>query len=473
MTPRDETSSLPNRSPAAARFRLTWTLASRLDIAFTILPDAAARKRDPLMNKLSRFAATSLPLIVLVSLALRLTFAWYEERALPPNLVGTVPFLNEVGSIAGSLVAGKGFASVFRSGTGPTAWLTPVYPLFVAGIFRIFGVFTARSFVAVVLLNSLCAAAVCVPLFYAGKRIGGISVAAGAASLWAIFPSAIVMPSEWVWDTSLSALLAATILWATLRLDDSQRLRDWLGYGLLWGFAMMTNPALGSLLPVLLAWAAYRRRDSKPMRSRGPALAVATILLCCLPWTIRNYAAFHRFVPLRSNFPFELWLGNNEALDENSRDVTARVTAFEQARTYAQLGETAFMQRRWESAIEFIRAHPVLELRLFGRRIVATWLGTETPVRDFLKTDSAFIGIVFLSNLFVAIGTVAGAALLACRRNPYAVPVTAFPLIFPCLYYLTHTGLRYRHPIDPILLLLTALAIEFSWTEITATLRTM
>ncbi len=67
------------------------------------------------------------------------------------------------------------------------------------------------------------------------------------AWLWALFTNAIMMPFEWIWDTSLSALLAATILWATLELAESRRWRDWCGYGLLWGAALMTNPALASL----------------------------------------------------------------------------------------------------------------------------------------------------------------------------------------------------------------------------------
>src|SRR5258707_10207656 len=58
------------------------------------------------------------------------------------------------------------------------------------------------------------------------------------------FPSAIMIPFEWIWDTSLSALLAARMLWATLELADSDRVRDWCGYGLLCGFSLMTNPSL-------------------------------------------------------------------------------------------------------------------------------------------------------------------------------------------------------------------------------------
>jgi len=54
-------------------------------------------------------------------------------------------------------------------------------------------------------------------------------------------------------DPSLSALLAAALLWATLYVADSRRARDFALYGLLWGVSLLTNPGLGALLPFLLA----------------------------------------------------------------------------------------------------------------------------------------------------------------------------------------------------------------------------
>src|SRR5579864_9505101 len=73
--------------------------------------------------------------------------------------------------------------------------------------------FHPASFFAIVFLNALFSSGVCVAIFHAGKRVAGLGVASGAAWLWAIFPNAVIVPFEWVWDTSLSALLAATILW--------------------------------------------------------------------------------------------------------------------------------------------------------------------------------------------------------------------------------------------------------------------
>lgn len=48
----------------------------------------------------------------------------------------------------------------------------------------------------------------------------------------------------------------------------------------------------------------------------------------------------------------------------------------------------------------------------------------------------------------------------------YAFAVAAFPVVFLFLYYVTHTSLRYRHPIDPAVLLLTAVAVVGLWQKV-------
>jgi len=404
-------------------------------------------------------AATSLTLILVIALGARVAYAWNQERKVRADLVGLVPFLNETGNIAYSLAAGHGFSSPYWQETGPTAWLTPVYPALVAAIFRIFGIHTPHSFFAIVFLNILFSTATCVPLFYIGKRVGGLGVASGAAWLWAIFPNAIMIPYEWVWDTSLAALLMATILWATLELADTQSVPAWCGYGLLWGFALMTNPSLGSLLPLLLGWAAYRAWKTGQSRTSRPLLACAIAVLCCVPWTVRNYFAFHRFIPLRSNLPFELWLGNNEQFDEQSQVAPPANPELAEIRNYIHMGETAFMQNKWQKAVGFMRTHPQLEITLFGRRFVATWTGVEQPIESVRDTDSPLVRVVIITNTLAALGALCGILALLRSRNIYAFPLATVPIVYPLIYYVTHTSLRYRHPIDPVLLLLVAIAI--------------
>ncbi|MBS1867809.1 MAG: glycosyltransferase family 39 protein, partial [Acidobacteria bacterium] len=402
---------------------------------------------------------TSVWLIAAAAFLARVTFFWDQQRKIPHNILATVPFEQEVGNIASAIAQGQGFSNVFRQPTGPTAWLAPIYPTLLAAIFRIFGTFTYSSFFAAVILNCIFSAAATVPLFFAARRIGGIAVAALSAWLWALYPNAVMLPFEWIWDTSLSAFLAAAILWATLELTESTKPLDWIAYGILWGVALLTNPALGIFLPFLLLWLAVRRISSGTRVSiKFPLLTLAVTFLCCVPWTIRNYTQFHRLIPIRGNFPFELWLGNNDIFDEHAVGGIQRITRFGEARLYAQLGETAFMDRKRGLAWNFINTHRSLELQLIKRRMTATWLGTESPWRDFRSTDSALIRIIFIGNAIVALGTLSGLVLLFLRRNPYAIPLALIPLLFPVVYYITHTSLRYRHPMDPTLLLLTAVA---------------
>ena len=407
-----------------------------------------------------RKVATSLALILCVAFAARITFLWDQQRKIPPGVLEIVAFENETGNIAQSLAEGKGFGSVFRRDTGPTAWLAPVYPSLIAGIFKMFGIFTLRSFFAAAFLNIAFSTVACVPIFYAGKRSAGLGVASGAAWLWAVFPNAIIIPFEWIWDTCLSALLAGTILWATLKLAESQRLRDWCGYGLLWGFTLMTNPALGSLLPLLLGWAAYRARRQTKQDLWKPVLGSGVVILCCLPWTVRNYSQFHRFVPLRSNFPFELWIGNNEIFDLHTVNAPMRITQYEEIREYGQLGENAFLQKKWREAMRFIQTHLSLELQLTWKRFVANWTGLESPIKSFLETDSNLVRGVLLANALAALGALLGIVTLYKGRSAFAFPLAVFPVVFPCLYYITHASVRYRHPIDPVVLLLTATALS-------------
>jgi len=420
------------------------------------------------VKKALKKAATSLLLISLVALGARLGFAVNQVHKIPREVIGMVPFENETGNIAYAVATGNGFSSPFRRETGPTAWLTPVYPLIVAGVFRVFGIFTAKSFFAVVFLNALFSSAACIPIFFAGKRIAGLGAASGAAWLWALFPNAVMMPFEWVWDTCLATLLGALLLWATVELPKSrQRATDWCSYGLLWGFTLMTNPALGSLLPFLLGWAAYRARRPLKLSTVKPALAMGIAILFCVPWTVRNYVVFHKLVPLRSNFPLELYIGNNNNYATRQFVWPPKITKEREILRYFRIGETAFMEEEERKALEFIRSHPGIAVELTGERFVAFWTGIAEPLQVLKTTDSLLIRGLMLCNTLAALGALLGIAVLIVKRSPYTIPVAVYPVVFPWLYYVTHPNLRYRHPIDPVVLLLAAVAGAAAWEMLT------
>ncbi len=423
------------------------------------------------MKDALRKASTSLLLIVVIAVVARAVFAWYEARQISAQALSVVPFQTETGHIAYSIASGKGFSSPFQRDTGPTAWLAPVYPYLLARIFKLFGVYTLGSFFVALFLNILFSAGACVPIFYAGKRVAGLGVASAAAWLWALFPNAIIIPFEWIWDTSLSALLVAILLWATLALKEFGSVRDWCLYGFLWGLALLTNPAIATLCPVLLTWAAYRNRGSASVRFVRAALAAGITVLCCVPWTIRNYVQFHKFIPLRSNFAFELYIGNNENYDDQHRLRPGAITQDREILRYLHMGETAFMEEEKRKATAFIFAHPRIELWLVSERFVDFWLGTASPLGAFRQADSAWLVFVLVCNDLAPLCMLLGIVVLLVTKNSYALPIVALPVLFPLLYYVTHTSLRYRHPIDPVVLLLAAIGMHGIWQGLTGRIR--
>ena len=408
--------------------------------------------------KLKR-AAVSLPFILLAALLLRLTAAWGYAHVRPAHALGIIPFLFEPGNIGYALATGHGFSSPFRVDTGPTAWMTPVYPLLLAGIFHIFGVYTYGSFVAAVLCNILFSVLTTAPIFFIGERLGGRAVAATAAWLWVVFPNAIVIPYRYIWDTSLAALLASSILWATLMLAESKSRKGWWAYGLLWGFTLMTNPTLGSLLPLLLAWIAFRRRKESHWLT-GPVTALVITFLCCVPWTVRNYRTFHTLVPLRSVMGLQLWIGNNEQAEHQWPGQLHPIGNSAERAEYIRMGEIQYMHHKRDEALHFMTSHPGEETRLIATRFIATWTGgSQRPIRDFLFVYTWWFRFILLFNLFAAAGAACGIVLLHRSRSPYAFPVAVVPIAYPLISYLSIASPRYRHPIDPVILLLTGVSV--------------
>ena len=160
------------------------------------------------------------------------------------------------------------------------------------------------------------------------------------AWLWALFPVAIWAPYMAVWYTSLSALLIAALILATLLVRCSRRSSAWIGYGFLWGLEVLTNAAFASVFPFVLLWLARELRDAKSSWIRLPLYSALATTLACTPWTVRNYFALHAFVPLRSNFGLELWRFNNPGPPYHpARDAI-------ELRKYIQMGEVAYMREK-------------------------------------------------------------------------------------------------------------------------------
>ena len=83
---------------------------------------------------------------------------------------GHATFGREYERIAKSILSGQGFSSPYPYPTGPTALVGPMYAYVLAGVFKIFGVFTLASTFAALVLNNLMASFICVPVYLIARR---------------------------------------------------------------------------------------------------------------------------------------------------------------------------------------------------------------------------------------------------------------------------------------------------------------
>src|SRR5580692_3605265 len=174
--------------------------------------------------------------MVLAALALRLFVMCLTYQIQLDPSQDHLAFGWETGRVARSIVTGNGFSSPYSKPTGPTALIPPVYPYLVAGIFKLFGIYTASSALVLLTLNNLFSSLTCLPVYRIARKVFGLQVAAWAGWAWAIFPYSIGLSNTVIWETSLTTLLFSVAILRTLQLEKSNRTLDWIAHGLLWGF---------------------------------------------------------------------------------------------------------------------------------------------------------------------------------------------------------------------------------------------
>src|SRR5579864_2531868 len=159
----------------------------------------------------------------------------------------------EMGRIARAIAAGEGFSNPFHLVTGPTAWEPPLYPYLIAGIFKLFGIYTHTSAFILLAINSLFSALTCIPIYYIARKCFDEKIALWSAWTWAVLPYVMYWSVRWVWETSLTAFLLSVIFLLTLELEN-RGVFSYLGFGALWGVTALTNATCLSFLPFSFLW---------------------------------------------------------------------------------------------------------------------------------------------------------------------------------------------------------------------------
>ena len=161
-----------------------------------------------------------------------------------------------MGRIARALVTGYGYADPFTGHSGPTAWVPPLYPLLLAGVFKIFGVYTAASAWVILTINSIFSAATALLIYEIAARCfqktgRARKIALWSAWLWALYPAALQYAVHWVWDMALTAFLFSAVIVLALRacilLARNLKLFGWCPTSSALGRCGLTEPACPKL----------------------------------------------------------------------------------------------------------------------------------------------------------------------------------------------------------------------------------
>jgi 4-amino-4-deoxy-L-arabinose transferase-like glycosyltransferase len=366
----------------------------------------------------------------------------------------------EAGRIARSIVQGRGFGSPLFSDTGPTAWMTPVYPYIVAGFFKVFGLYTAASAVALLTFNALVSAFTSIPIFLIAKRTFGDRTARWAGWSWVVFPYAIYFPMERLWETWLATLLLSCIFLLGLKLqDEPSGLRGWIGFGALWGLAALTSPTILSILPFLGAWICHRLRREGRSWLAPSAATLLTLTLVVSPWFVRNYVVFHKFIPFRDNMGMVLRLGTKGNSNHWAQYGLGPWHNDNEWQQFQKLGELGYMAKEKRQAFQFIAQHPVWYGWTSFRRMIFLWSGYWSFDRGYLHQEPLDPPNIFFSCSCTVLALL---GLWRAFRQGFdcAMPYALVLLTFPAIYYITSPEAYYRRPIDPLLVILIAYVLS-------------
>jgi 4-amino-4-deoxy-L-arabinose transferase-like glycosyltransferase len=364
----------------------------------------------------------------------------------------------EMGWVARSLASGHGFSSPFFPTTGPTALMPPLFPYLLAVVFRTFGIYTAKSALVILSLDSLFSALTCIPIYLSLKYAAGERPAQLAGWLWVIYPFSIYFSAAQVWDYALTSLLFATSFCFVQRLHLRERYSAWFGFGALYGVTALSNPSVLSLFPVLLVMALWKVRR---VGSRWLLHGIVTVIALTIvvgPWAVRNNRVMHAASPIRDGFWLEFWAGNTGDASESNPAWAHPASNPAEMQKFEAEGETSYLARKHTMAVSFVRHHPIFFAGVSFRRVARFWTGFWSFRPSYLHSEPLDVPNVFFCT-GITFFMLRGIWRWWKMDRGHAVPYLILLIVFPLPYYLTHSSMDYRQPIEPEIVMLVTIGL--------------
>ncbi len=412
--------------------------------------------------------------IVLVSILTRVAAALYFGQDVTP-LPGTHDQVS-YHTLALRVLEGYGFTfgenwwPVTAAGS-PTAHWSYLYTLFLTAVYAVVGVqpFVARVLQALIvaILQPYLTWKIGRSLF--GEVVGLAAAALSAVYIYFIYYSAALMTEAFY----IVAVLA--VLWLLIRLAEvePEKVRGvavWLGLAL--AAAVLLRQLFLLLFPFLLlwtVWARYRRYRALPWR---PLLLTALIVAgFILPFTVYNYTRFNRFVLLNTNAGYAFFWANHPIYGAHFEPILPPEMGSYQDLIPAELrslDEAALEQALMQRGIGFVLEDPLRYALLSLSRVPAYFMFWPSQSSGMISNLSRVLSFgLFLPFMLYGLWL----AVLRGGRQQQAedgrlarlatpdILLYLFVFLYTAIHLLSWALVRYRLPVDSVLLVFAAAAL--------------
>jgi 4-amino-4-deoxy-L-arabinose transferase-like glycosyltransferase len=305
------------------------------------------------------------------------------------------------------------------------------------------------------ILEALMGVGTILVVFLLGWRLGGRWPALLAALGVAIYPPFIHSVGEIMSEPPAMLSMPAAVLaflWAWDRTaapsGDGERGSPWVWLvpGFLFGITAMFRPEYALVAGAFVVFAAVRWACEREWRLGGAAVAlmVVALLVPIVPWTIRNFVVFERFVPISTGGGKALYVGTFYPADGEYQRVKAILYKRETGESLPPQSQQLNEVEPTELFNKVADRYPELErdsaLGKIGKQNFSKWFGehpvgyAEMTVRKVGRMWSSGVGSFMSTTLgrviqvaLVLLG-LAGLVLLGFRRRWWETLCLAAPI---------------------------------------------